>query len=159
VGHSGSTILATEFIDNASIVSEATTYNAAGVCKSHRPVHGFVSAAVPVPSGPWQVSGRASSGPSLNGGQQWLDVFSFTNVMRPCVAGDVCPDPSTNFQQGNWSASNTTSRLDWVGRNHGRGTFKQKLTNFLYLDGHVETKAIEDTLSPFQWGDAFYSIQ
>ena len=62
----------------------------------------------------------------------------------------------TNPVDPNSGASNT---LGWIGRNHGankrdgRGRDLRK-TNFLYLDGHVENKAIEDTLKPnFQWGD------
>ena len=53
------------------------------------------------------------------------------------------------------------SRLDWVGRNHGakklEGGKDRRRTNFLYADGHVETKTIEETLKPFQWGKRFYS--
>jgi prepilin-type processing-associated H-X9-DG protein len=50
------------------------------------------------------------------------------------------------------------SRLEWVGRNHGRG--KTAKTNFLYADGHVETKTIEDTLgSKWQWGKTIYSVR
>jgi prepilin-type processing-associated H-X9-DG protein len=165
VANAANVILATEFIDNASIINDSGAYNAQGVSASYRPVHGFVSKVVPIPTGPWKVTGRAAAPPNANGGQQWLDVFSFTtlpdlsNDMRPCVAGDVCPDPTANFQVNNWAPSNTTSRLDWVGRNHGRGKYSQKTTNFLYVDGHVETRTIEDTLTPFQWGDRFYSIQ
>ena len=34
-------------------------------------------------------------------------------------------------------------------------------TNFLYCDGHVETKTIEETLKPFQWGELsfIYSVR
>jgi prepilin-type processing-associated H-X9-DG protein len=31
-------------------------------------------------------------------------------------------------------------------------------TNFLYIDGHVETKSIYETFTPWQWGDNFYSL-
>jgi len=45
VKYSGSTILATEFIDDWKIVSDASRAPGAppAVCKSHRPVHGFVA--------------------------------------------------------------------------------------------------------------------
>ena len=33
-----------------------------------------------------------------------------------------------------------------------------RLTNFLYCDGHVETKHIRQTLKPFEWGEKFYSV-
>lgn len=52
-----------------------------------------------------------------------------------------------------------TSSLGFVGRNHGKG--KLARTNFLFADGHVETKILEDTLAPkFMWGErnTIYSI-
>jgi prepilin-type processing-associated H-X9-DG protein len=53
----------------------------------------------------------------------------------------------------------TNSRLDWVGRNHGKGAYDKKTTNFLYCDGHVETKNIKETLEPrFEWGEQFASL-
>src|SRR2546430_2290677 len=56
--------------------------------------------------------------------------------------GDLNDDPSAG------GASST--RLDWVGRIHGDGGGKKsdRKTNFLYCDGHVETKHIRDTLQP-----------
>jgi prepilin-type N-terminal cleavage/methylation domain-containing protein/prepilin-type processing-associated H-X9-DG protein len=60
-----------------------------------------------------------------------------------------------------------TSLLWWVGRNHGKGAAAR--TNFLYVDGHVETKLLEDTLgrsrsgrinvSGYEWGDKVWSIR
>jgi prepilin-type processing-associated H-X9-DG protein len=55
------------------------------------------------------------------------------------------------------------STLDWVGRNHGVKTLDNKgwdlrKTNFLYLDGHCESKDIRSTLTPWQWGDTAYSL-
>jgi prepilin-type N-terminal cleavage/methylation domain-containing protein/prepilin-type processing-associated H-X9-DG protein len=51
------------------------------------------------------------------------------------------------------------NRLGWIGRNHGRG--KTAKTNFLYCDGHVESKAIEETLRRpnWQWGSRIYSLK
>ena len=40
---------------------------------------------------------------------------------------------------------------------YGR-SWDSRSTNFLYCDGHVETKNILDTLNPWQWGDQFYSL-
>ncbi len=153
IRHAQSVILGTEFIPSFQIVSEATAYNAPSVCKSHRPVHGFVSTADPLPAqgAPWTPgSGGAASGSGA------LDVGIFTTTLRPCVASDINPAPAD--PRSGWSYINTTSRLDWVGRNHGLGSYSRKTTNFLYVDGHVETKRIEDTLSPFQWGEYFYSL-
>ena len=60
-----------------------------------------------------------------------------------------------------------TSLLWWVGRNHGKGATAR--ANFLYVDGHVETKTLEDTLgrsksgqinaSGYEWGDKIWSIK
>ena len=112
------------------------------LCKSHRPVHGFYfdGPIVDLPIGPGGSFGRG--GPPLK-------------RVKPT---DLFPDPDS-ITVG--TASNT--RLDWVGRNHGikhitNGQDIRK-TNFLYCDGHVETKHITETLAPrFQWGDACYSL-
>ena len=53
----------------------------------------------------------------------------------------------------------TQTRLDWVGRNHGRGPIDKRRTNFLYVDGHVENKLVEETCRPFQWGRQFYGAK
>jgi prepilin-type processing-associated H-X9-DG protein len=77
-------------------------------------------------------------------------------------------DPEVSLPAGG-GVPNPDTTLDFVGRNH----FARKLgpiagdtrswdlrkSNFLYLDGHVETKHITETLSPTnQWGDRFYSL-
>jgi prepilin-type N-terminal cleavage/methylation domain-containing protein/prepilin-type processing-associated H-X9-DG protein len=97
---------------------------------SHRPVHAFVG---------------------LDG---TLDMFQLNPAIayRRVTAADLDPDPST--------AASSTTRLDWVGRNHGRfvGYPDQRRTNFLYLDGHVECKTIYETLQPFQWGEKFFTL-
>jgi len=63
--------------------------------------------------------------------------------------------------------------LDYVGRNHGakktgsvggdgkaRGNWDLRKSNFLYLDGHVETKHVAETVYPKnQWGEEFYSLE
>jgi prepilin-type N-terminal cleavage/methylation domain-containing protein/prepilin-type processing-associated H-X9-DG protein len=51
------------------------------------------------------------------------------------------------------------NRLSWIGRNHGRG--KKAKTNFLYCDGHVELKTIEETMDKpkWQWGTRIYSLE
>ena len=69
------------------------------------------------------------------------------------------PDLTVNTPQ-NYDSNTTKTRLDWVGRNHGKGAYDKKKTNFLYLDGHVETKPVRDTLEPkFEWGEQFYSLR
>jgi prepilin-type N-terminal cleavage/methylation domain-containing protein/prepilin-type processing-associated H-X9-DG protein len=97
---------------------------------SHRPVHGFVG---------------------LDG---TLDMYSLnpSTGFRQVTAADLDPDPA--------SGSASTTRLDWVGRNHGQlqGYPDKRRSNFLYVDGHIETKSIYETLTPFQWGQQFYTL-
>jgi prepilin-type N-terminal cleavage/methylation domain-containing protein/prepilin-type processing-associated H-X9-DG protein len=99
-------------------------------CVSHGAVHGFVG---------------------LNG---QLDMYLLPpgNGFRQVETSDLDPDPT--------SGTAYTTRLDWVGRNHGqlRGYPDKRRSNFLYVDGHVETKTIYETLTPFQWGKQFYSL-
>jgi prepilin-type N-terminal cleavage/methylation domain-containing protein/prepilin-type processing-associated H-X9-DG protein len=78
------------------------------------------------------------------------------------------PDPQSTFQP--ITSGNLSNLLDFVGRNHGtralgrvagdsRWGWDLRKSNFLYLDGHVETKHIADTIVPHnQWGDQFYSL-
>jgi prepilin-type N-terminal cleavage/methylation domain-containing protein len=97
---------------------------------SHRPVHGYIG---------------------LDGN---LDVFEIPpgTGIRQVTPADLDPDPLTS--------KTTATRLDVVGRNHGRKTGypDRRFSNFLYVDNHVETKSIYDTLEPFQWGARFYSL-
>lgn len=125
-------ILATEFWSDYRIISETPN-----VCKSHRTVSGYVQAQNP---GTDLVAGLAQS----NGAQP---------THQRVISVDYPPVPG--------GASNS---LGWVGRNHGKRTPSVKgapRTNFLYCDGHVETKTIEETLKPFQWGDLrnIYSVR
>jgi prepilin-type N-terminal cleavage/methylation domain-containing protein/prepilin-type processing-associated H-X9-DG protein len=138
VKHADNTILATEFINDWRIVSDAPrTGGGTAVSKSHRPVHGFTA--------------TTGAGPSaLN-----METIATGSTYRKVTAADLNPTcPMT------YDSTSTHSRLDWVGRNHGsRGTpYDRKSTNFLYLDGHVEAKNVKDTLMPFQWGDQFYTL-
>lgn len=129
VSNSAGTILATEFIDDWRIVSDAPrTGGGTAVSKSHRPVHGFVG--------------------SLN-----MEKLAPNGTYRRATYADLMTNTPRDY-----TSTTTQSRLDWVGRNHGTGEYEKKNTNFLYLDGHVETKNIRDTLEPFQWGEQFYSL-
>jgi len=140
IRNASETILATEFWENWRIIvpekdEEGTSTD---VVKSHRPVHGFMGA-----SGNLDLHlepmGTGSAGKA-----------AFRKVNPDAVQYPVTPG----------SPSNT--RLDWVGRNHGKQTNKKNggpRTNFLYCDGHVETKTIEETLEPFQWGLNVWSLK
>jgi prepilin-type processing-associated H-X9-DG protein len=129
VPHSSRTILATEWAPTGARFP-GPTLTGGFYIYSHRPVHGFVG---------------------LDG---TLDMFQLKpgTGYRRVTAADLDPDPA--------SASDSGTRLDWVGRNHGHvaGYPDQGRTNFLYLDGHVECKTIYQTLSPFEWGDKFYTL-
>jgi prepilin-type processing-associated H-X9-DG protein len=135
VRNSSEVVLATEFWENWRIISDPSEPN---VVKSHRPVSGYI----------------AAGGDGLN-----LTSSAANNdaqVSHERVGADSVPYPV--------SVGNNDNTLCFVGRNHGRrkGTVKKDApkTNFLYVDGHVETKTIEETLQPFQWGalDRIYTI-
>ena len=130
VRQSAATILATEFTQDWRIVSESASGDD-NIVKSHRPVHAFRGRNG---ANIWDLN--EATGDPLNRGFPNFD--RVTSVPYPPIAGDT--------------------RLAWVGRNHGRG--KTARTNFLYCDGHVEAKTIEETLKPvFQWGDKIYSLK
>jgi prepilin-type N-terminal cleavage/methylation domain-containing protein/prepilin-type processing-associated H-X9-DG protein len=136
VRESSATILATEFTENALIVSAddgGGNQTSNGVIKSHRPVHGTLNIA----GGGLDLTDYAPSGGALN--------RSIAAAVT-AVPLEVRPGDAIN------------TRLAWVGRNHGKG--KTAKTNFLYCDGHVETKTIEETLAPshYEWGKKLYSI-
>jgi prepilin-type N-terminal cleavage/methylation domain-containing protein/prepilin-type processing-associated H-X9-DG protein len=129
-------ILGTEFPALSKLVEDSGEASGSPVCKSHRPVHGFAG---------------------LSGGYNMAEVPSSPGRpgLRRVTINDLSPDPQP--------PGDSLCRLDWVGRNH----FRRKLdtagwdlrkTNFLYCDGHVETKHIRDTLNPWEWGDQFYSL-
>jgi prepilin-type N-terminal cleavage/methylation domain-containing protein/prepilin-type processing-associated H-X9-DG protein len=143
VKKSAETVLVTEFTANWKLVSSNSDPSVnSGYCKSHRPVVGFIG------------TNGAQDLPTISGGS-----FGRGNLaaIRRCTVADTLDDPESGTNA-------VKSRLDWVGRNHGRknshiGVDLRK-TNFLYVDGHVETKHIRDTLKPtFQWGEYCYSFQ
>jgi prepilin-type N-terminal cleavage/methylation domain-containing protein/prepilin-type processing-associated H-X9-DG protein len=89
----------------------------------------------------------------------------------PATTADMVADPSNTPSFA--TASPIQCTLNFVGRNHGikqdgvvagpNGTsisgWDKRTSNFLYLDGHVETKNIADTVYPVnQWGPQFYSL-
>ncbi len=129
VARSAETILATEMIDNDFAVS----YDDQGTnwVMSHRPICGYFG-----------VDGT-------------LDMFKVPvgAGFRQTTTADLDADPATE-------GTSSRTRLDLVGRNHGtkRGYPDRRRSNFLYVDGHVRTQTIYDTVSPFQWGDRFYSL-
>lgn len=78
---------------------------------------------------------------------------------KPATPNDLGSAP----ERGLGGGTSPTTLLDWVGRNHGGNklngkSFDGRTSNFLYVDGHVETKSIKETVAPFQWGEKFYSL-
>jgi prepilin-type N-terminal cleavage/methylation domain-containing protein/prepilin-type processing-associated H-X9-DG protein len=140
VKDSGNTILATEFPDNYKIVSDAGYTTTTAKCKSHRPVHG------------WKTDGALG-----NAGAD-MEKQATSKTIRKVTLADLDADPQGNWMTSAWSSANYKTRLDWVGRNHGDTRNGKGVTNFLYLDGHVETKHIKETIEPWQWGQKFYSL-
>src|SRR5262249_19991645 len=143
IKRSSEVILATEFTFNWRLVSSNNdpSIGSTGVCKSHRPVVGYIGVDNSLDLPAIQANTFNRTGP----------------VIKRCTVDDISPDPERG--------SNTVkSRLDWVGRNHGSrklvGGVDIRKTNFLYVDGHVETKHIKETIIPtFQWGEQCYSYQ
>jgi prepilin-type N-terminal cleavage/methylation domain-containing protein/prepilin-type processing-associated H-X9-DG protein len=145
VTHSASTILVTEFNQDWHVVSAASDDGSGTfVCKSHRPVSGFM-----------QILGLGTPtaldlalGGNLGG----------NNLIR-VQKKDIAGDPSVANIGGVGQAQTS---LDWVGRNHGSRTlvngWDMRTTNFLYCDGHVENKNLADTLTPWEWGDQMFSL-
>jgi prepilin-type N-terminal cleavage/methylation domain-containing protein/prepilin-type processing-associated H-X9-DG protein len=141
VRNSAGTILAAELPRQAKIMTAPGELSGSDVCKSHRPVHGFIG-----------ISGgeldMAKVGKSMAG----------LPSLRRVNKGDLTDDPEVTLL-----TQAPSTRLDWVGRDHGRkkleGGKDKRKTNFLYVDGHVETKTIYDTIDPvFEWGEKFYSL-
>jgi prepilin-type N-terminal cleavage/methylation domain-containing protein/prepilin-type processing-associated H-X9-DG protein len=133
VRNASETVLATEWNSNWRLISAAGRVNPGlQACKSHRPVHGFKA------NGVFDMEKVA---PAAGGTQ----IYRVTEQ-------DISAEPPTDGGQ-------IRSLLDWIGRNHGTGKVGERRTNFLYVDGHVETKHVRETVSPtFQWGQTYYSL-
>ena len=139
VRNSAGTILATEWNPDPSVVDDTGEVSGNLVCKSHRPVNGFTGLG--------------------NAGGSYVDLVNIS----PGTIGTIIRVNVNMLTKNPVSGFTAASRLDWVGRNHGvkkvdaQGWDIRK-TNFLYLDGHAETKHIRDTISPWQWGDNIYTL-
>jgi prepilin-type processing-associated H-X9-DG protein len=157
IANQAGTILATEFVDEWGIVSGVDRGGgSAQVCKSHRPVSPYREDST--------ANGDAKCDPSA---------IDTTSKLRKTYATDLwlnsdnshSLDIIKDYGAGKYTAAGRGSRLDWVGRNHGNGEKPtDNKSNFLYLDGHVETKSILETLpkdstvqTPWEWGDRPYS--
>ena len=71
-------------------------------------------------------------------------------------ATDLSPTKPIDFTTG---MANSRARFDWLGRIHAAShDWRKKKTKFRYADGHVETKRLEETVQPMQWGERFHSL-
>jgi prepilin-type processing-associated H-X9-DG protein len=134
------TIMATEWSENPGLVSDAGRNDPNSiVVKSHRPLHGFAS----------DSGTQAYLWPPGGGGfGRTVPVYHKCAVDEPGLQAD----PQAGDQG--------KLLLNQVGRIHGGGPVAKRKTNFLYCDGHVETKHLFDTLAPsFQWGEQMYSLE
>jgi prepilin-type N-terminal cleavage/methylation domain-containing protein/prepilin-type processing-associated H-X9-DG protein len=136
VKNSGGTILGTELNQDAAVVIGPSDSSGQPVVKSHRPVHGFYI---------------VGSNNNLVG----LPDAPYPTAIIRIPLNQITPNPQSPFTP--------LGPMDWVGRNHGKRVLDAqgwdlRKTNFLYLDGHVETKHIRETLSPWQWGRTVYTL-
>jgi prepilin-type N-terminal cleavage/methylation domain-containing protein/prepilin-type processing-associated H-X9-DG protein len=137
VKNSQSTVLATEISGfQAAVETDSLVGGADKVSASRRPINGFTGG-IANPEQLYKVP--------LNG------------TFYPATLNDLTKDPELN------AGASPSTLLDWVGRNHGgkkhdaKG-YDTRLSNFLYLDGHVVTKHVKETIAPFEWGDKFYTL-
>ena len=160
VANSSEVILASELWDVAAL--ETTTAQGGGsgnVSNSRRGVSGFGLA---------ESTGTLSVGSAVTSMDKAYFATSPQNFQRATTA-DMVPDPSANSA---WTSLPIQTTLNFVGRNHGvkrdgvvagpTGSitgWDLRTSNFLYLDGHVETKNIAETVYPTnQWGPTFCSL-
>ncbi|HUO07470.1 MAG TPA: DUF1559 domain-containing protein [Phycisphaerae bacterium] len=145
---SSTTILATEFAQDATLISsDSGSGTGTNVVKTHRPVHGFTAISGAPSDGDLYIGSFKSSAP---------DIFK----VKPNPTGTAGATVYAQLKAEQALPGASGERLDWVGRNHGVGSWKTKKSNFGYVDGHVELKSIFDTLAPnFEWGERVFSLQ
>jgi len=131
------TILITEF--NANRGYEAIKVSNEGeLFKSHRPVTPFIGLS----------SGTLVYAEPLAVREQGRYTYPRLDAI---LAEDEVPGGAIN------ESTNTT--LNAVGRHHpGKKSGKGGTTNFAYVDGHVSSQTLEDTVAKRLWGDKFWSM-
>ena len=140
VKRSADTILAAEIWGTQSVVQTKSLMGGSDpVSASRRPVNGFM-------------------GGSVNSDELYKVRYDRSaNIVKATVA-DLDKDPQNN------PGGSAECTLNWVGRNHGRKRFDTdgldaRQTDFLYLDGHVQTRHIKETIKDDQWGEKFYTLE
>lgn len=120
-------------------VNQYNAWRVGGVLfKSHRPVTPFVGG-----SSGTQVYAE----PSTAGG---FPRFFYPNLSTIVPLEQV---PESAIDGNSDSDLNCVGRL-WGGKQQGEGG----RTNFGFVDGHVETTLLKETISKKRWGDRFWSI-
>ncbi|MEZ6193297.1 MAG: prepilin-type N-terminal cleavage/methylation domain-containing protein [Phycisphaerales bacterium] len=126
-----STILATEFIENTNLIRNAAD------SKSHRPVTALqaVGAGLQANLEPNSSFGRGRwiYGTEPYGLQDYETLLGETSGALTDIGGG---GPNINV----------------IGRHHS------DKANFLFADGHVDRKAVLDTMNERLWGDRFYAV-
>jgi prepilin-type processing-associated H-X9-DG protein len=149
------TVLASEMWGNQGAMRALSNFGGStAVSNSRRPVSG-ISASLSNP--PLSTADSGYTLP-LNGQFGWATVDKLTLDPEATFANTAgIPTPDTT--------------LDFIGRNHGnkilgtvagsaRAGWDLRKSNFLYVDGHVETKHVSQTVYPQnQWGGEFYSLE
>ncbi len=140
VKRTSSTIFAAEMLDDWRIVSGEARNGAVSepVSKSHRPLTGFIG-----------TDGTIDL-------DQVPPDFRGIPPFRRVTAKDINPKPQPDGA--------IVSRLDWLGRHHGPAS--KPTTQFVYCDGSVSLKRVEQTVpsdnqtdAPGEWGDYIYSVE
>ncbi len=158
VRNSAGTILATEFWGIQSLMQTTSQFGSGQVSNTRRPVSG-----VGIPES------QAAGVTFVSASAENLYSADKPELLAPATTSDMVPDPSGNQT---WATQPIKTTLNFIGRNHGRkkiGTapsptgaiqgWDLRKSNFLYLDGHVETKNVADTVFPqSQWGEQFYDL-
>ena len=145
VQNASGTIMATEFVNNWDIVSGGSRAGGAPiVCKSHRPVHG------------WVINESAADFDKAAMGSTARHVVRADLEAGGAFAADF-NSPQSYAVNNAWKSA---TRMGWVGHNHGTGAYEKRNTNFLYADGHVETKNLLETVNPgsSEWGRDMFTI-
>lgn len=138
VKNSSQTVLATEIWGAQPVVQTGSLVDGSDpVSATRRPLHGFTSGSVKLEE-MYKVLARST----------------YTKVPPGVLAKDPVANPGGTME----------TLLDMVGRNHGRRRFDSELydsrkTNFLYLDGHVLTRHVKETIADGEWGDKFYTLE